>query len=292
MEKNKITIVTPTYNRGYILNECYQSLEKQTNKSFSWLVIDDGSEDNTEELVNKWKEEGSISISYIKKKNGGKASCLNIAFDYVQTEYLTCLDSDDIFTPKAIENALDLLKQVKSLDDCGGVLALRTDSNHNVLGGKQIPEGIKFTTFPEIVNKFNIRSELICFYKTDIIKNYKFPEFEGEKFISPGFIDLEMSKRYKFLVSRKSFCICEYLMDGLTKNKTEVIKKNPKGYTSVIKKHFELATNLRSKSKNCLMYIAGSRLAKEKKIIRNSPNKVMTLFYYPLGVLAGWIRFK
>lgn len=291
-DKVPLTIVTPTYNRAYILDECYNSLKNQTVKAFIWMIIDDGSSDNTEELVKNWQSEGHINIVYYKKLNGGKASCLNFAFDRVKSKYVVCLDSDDQFTPKAVEMALQRLEKVENVNYCGGLLALRTSTSGIVMGGKQIPEGKKYITIPELANKYKIRSEIICFYITDKVTKYRFPEYENEKFVSPAYIDLKMSKKYKFLVSRESYCICEYLPDGLTKNKIEVIKKNPRGYTSVIRESFELSTNFVIKSKNCLMYIAGNKLAGERKIIRSSPRKIMTFFYYPLGILAYVYRFK
>ena len=80
--ETKITICTPTYNRGYILEQCYESLKKQTNKEFEWIIIDDGSVDNTDELVKRWlSEENDFNIKYLKTKNGGKHRAINKALD-------------------------------------------------------------------------------------------------------------------------------------------------------------------------------------------------------------------
>lgn len=293
MKKNiLLTVVTPTYNRAYILHRCYESLINQTYKSFIWMIIDDGSTDNTEELVNKWINNGKINIIFYKKENGGKASALNFALDRIDTDYWVCLDSDDTFSHNAVELALQELDEIKNNAKYCGILALRNTPNGNILGGKQIPEEVNETTVMEIQDKYNIRSEFIQFYKTKITLQYRFPQIPGEKFISPEYLAREINRRYKFKVSRNIFCYCQYLPDGLTKNKLDVIKKNPKGYTLIKRQSFELAEGFMAKSKHCLMYIAGCILSGDKNCIRHSPDKLMTVLYYPLGWLAYLIRFR
>lgn len=291
MNNEIITVITPTYNRNHTLNKCYESLLSQTNKSFIWTIVDDGSTDDTEKTVNTWSSEKKIPIKYLKKENGGKASALNYAFEHIDTEYFVTLDSDDFFSKDAIEKALYRLESIKNISLYAGVLALRTNYDNSVMGDKQIPGNVKDTTLTELTNSYKIRSEVIIFYKTEVIKNFKFPKFPNENFISPAYMEHEIGKSHRFLVSREIYCYCEYQPDGLTKNKIDIIKKNPKGYTLVIKQAYELSDNFLIKCKHGLMYIAGSLLSKEKKIINNSPNKLMTIILYPLGWLAYKIRF-
>ncbi|MEK4262245.1 MULTISPECIES: glycosyltransferase family A protein [Paenibacillus] len=295
LTRSSFIVVTPTYNRAYTLDKCYESLKRQTYKSFIWMIVDDGSTDNTEKLVEQWISEKKIEIRYFRKKNGGKASALNFSLDRVNTktsDYIVCLDSDDTFADNALEIAENQLSQIKKKSKYCGMVALRTSPNGEVLGGKQIPDRIKETTLSEICNELNIRSELICFYKTEVICQYRFPEIDGEKFISPAYIQYEVSKTYKYIVSQNVICYCEYLSDGLTKNKREVIKNNPRGYTLVKRQSFEQAKNFKSKSKHCLMYIAGCILSNDKDCIKKSPHRRMTMLYYPLGWLAYKIRFR
>lgn len=289
---DKVTVVTPTYNRGYILDQCYQSLKKQTNKSFRWLVVDDGSTDATEDLVFKWKEEGYIEIEYCKKENGGKASALNLALGKTDTAYFVCLDSDDQFTENAIEDAINELSQIKNNEKYCGIIALRNTLDSGVMGGNRIPEDVLETTVMEITDRYKIHSEFIQFYKTIVISNYRFPEIKGEKFISPEYIAREINRKYKFKVSQKNLCLCDYLEDGLTKNKVSVILKNPKGYTLTKKQSYELAEGWSAKSKHGIMYIAGSILSGDKGFIKNSQNRPLICVLYPFGWLAYRLRFK
>ena len=291
-KKSLLTIVTPTYNRAFILNKCYDSLKGQTNKSFIWMIVDDGSTDNTCDIVQDWIEEGIIDIQYYKKENGGKASAINLALDRVNTKYFVCLDSDDTFTYNSVELAIERLLKIENNNKYCGILALRTSFDEKPLGGKELPKELIEATVNEIVGKLKIRSEFICFYKTNIITEYRFPEIVGEKFISPAYIEQEIGRKYKFLVSRKKYCYCEYLADGLTKNKINIIKNNPKGYTLVKRQSFELTDGFFIKSKNAIMYIAGSILSNDKKFIKNSPNILITILLCPLGWLMYRIRFK
>lgn len=291
--KKKMTVVTPTYNRAYIIKKCYDSLVKQTNQSFTWLVVDDGSTDDTEELIKQLKKEKLINIEYIKKENGGKASALNVAFDYLMTKYWVCLDSDDYFADDAIEIALDQLNIIDNNERFCGILALRNYPNGEVFGGKRIPTEVKSITTLEMRNKYKLDTESIQFYKTEITKEYRFPEIEGEKFISSEYFSDLLNEEYVFYVSQDTFCYCEYLDDGLTKNKVAVIKKNPKGYTLIMKNRYERTDKLYPKSLWGLKYISGSFLSnyKFKEIVNKTSNPLLLTFLYPFGWLVYRLRF-
>lgn len=290
--KKKLTIITPTYNRAYILNNCYISLINQTSCDFYWWIIDDGSTDETKELVNKWIEKGRLEIKYFKKPNGGKASALNLAFDKLDSEYWVCLDSDDVFDAQAVEKAIKELIDIQFDDRYCGLLALRNTINGDILGGKRIPKHIMDATVLEIVDKFKIRSEFIQFYKTVVTKNYRFPIVQNEKFIPPEYLSVELGKQYKFKISQETYCYCEYLPDGLTSKKVEVIKNNPRGYTLVVLQAFTLTEKFSKKILRCIKYISGCILSRDEDCLKNSPHKVLTITCYPLGFIVYMLRFK
>lgn len=291
MEK-KITVVTPTYNRAYTLERCYKSLCSQTNLNFSWMVIDDGSTDETEKLIKQYKDEGMIDINYIKKENGGKASALNLALNNINTDYCVCLDSDEYFEKNAIEIALKYLNEVKENKKICGILSLRRDKDGNVLGGKEIPNNVENIRFIDINDSYNIVSEVICFYKTNIINKFRFPTFEGEKFVSPAYIQYEITKDYEFRVFRDGIIFCEYLEDGLTKNKRKVIQKNPHGYIAVKRQSFQYSKHLTKKIKHGIMYGAVSILAKDKNFLKKSPNKILSFLLLPVSYMTYKLKFK
>ena len=131
---SRITVFTPTYNRAYCLHKCYESLKRQTCKEFDWLIIDDGSSDGTDQLVQGWKAENNdFEIRYVYKENGGMHTAHNTAYEHIDTELNTCIDSDDKLAPGAVEHILAKWEQVKG---CGyaGIIALDSDFDGNVIG--------------------------------------------------------------------------------------------------------------------------------------------------------------
>ena len=130
----KITVFTPTYNRAYCLNKCYESLKRQTNKDFEWLIIDDGSTDNTKYLVEDWiKEKKDFNIRYVYKENGGMHTAYNLAYEKIDTELSMNVDSDDFLTDTAIEDILTFWNSNKS-GAVGGIYALDQYNDGKIVG--------------------------------------------------------------------------------------------------------------------------------------------------------------
>ncbi len=288
----ELTIITPTYNREKTLPAVYNSLFKQTIKSFIWLVIDDGSTDKTEALIKEYADAADFEIRYYKKENGGKARALNFSLDLIDTPYTVCLDSDDTFAPDAVEKSLQLLHNESNNENCCGIIGLRNNLDGTVMGGKEIPKSYKYTTIVEIYNDCNISSEFITFYKTDILKSCRFPEIEGEKFMPPSWVHYSLCEKYKFRTTWDILCYCEYMGDGLTRNKRKVVVKNPKGYTLIKKVSFKYSKGLKRKFKNAIMYDCGCIIGKDKQWLKNAPYKCIALLSFPLGFAVYQIRFK
>ncbi len=288
----KLTVITPTYNRASTLRKCYDSLLHQTCFSFEWLLVDDGSTDNTETIVNEWiKETDKFKIRYVKKQNGGKASALNVAFAMLETQYACILDSDDYLVDTAVESFLKDKELADKDNNCCGVMAFRHNEDGTVMGGRSIPITNGRITMIDILNE-RFRTELFCFYKTSIVKQFRFPQFPNEKFVSPQWLDFELSRNYYFVPSNKQYCICVYIADGLTKNKKKVIVRNPRGYTAVKRQSFEFSKCLNLSIKHGLMYDCGCIIGKDKEWLENSPQKLLSIVLMPLAYLIYVIRFK
>lgn len=286
-----ITIITPSFNRAHTLPKCYESLMKQTSSNFEWMIIDDGSSDNTRELVENWIDKTTkFKISYFYKSNGGKASALNLAFDNLETEFAVILDSDDTFYSDAIESATAQLQSFCTDDQCCGLMPLRHNPDGTVMGGRNLESGKKIR-MADILNG-EYKTELVCFYKTSVLKNFRFPRIEGEKFISPQWLDYELSREHYFIASDSKICICEYIEDGLTKNKRSVIKKHPKGYTLVKSQSFEFSDSIKRIAKHGLMYDCGCIISGDRDWLRNSPRKLWSLLLMPLAWIIYLIRFR
>lgn len=287
-----ITVTTPSYNRAHTLPNVYESLCNQTDKRFKWLIIDDGSTDETEALVSSWIAEGKFPIMYKKKANGGKASALNIGIDLLDTPYAVCLDSDDTFYSDTIENAIKNLEKIVDNDQYCGILALRNNPDGSVMGGKALPYNLDTITAVDVFMKLNLNTELICFYKTSILTQYRFPEFEGEKFVSPAWMQYEITQKYHYLPVYEKYCCCEYIADGLTRNKRTVIKKNPRGYTAVKRYSFNLAPSLRLCIKHGIMYDCGCLLGKEKNWMQNTKHPLLSVILMPVAIAVKKLRFS
>ena len=147
MEK-LVTFFTPTYNRRHILPRCYESLCNQTSFDFDWLIVDDGSSDNTRELVEKWiAEEKRFEIRYIYKENGGLHTAFNMAVEETDTELFVCFESDDMFTPDAMTIIERTWNRIRDTN-CVGFITLCKDPDGNLIGGK-FPDRVKTTLYRE-----------------------------------------------------------------------------------------------------------------------------------------------
>ena len=139
--------------------------------------------------------------------------------------------------------------------------------------------------------KLNLRTELICFYKTKILNQFRFPEFEKEKFVSPAWMQYMVTQEHYFKTSWEKLCCCEYVSDGLTKNKRMVIVNNPKGYLCVKRLSFNYSTNLKQIIKNGIMYDCGCILAKENNFLMDVSHKIWGVLLFPVAILIKFYRF-
>lgn len=239
-----ITVLTPTYNRAYILSKLYASLQSQTSKDFEWVVVDDGSSDNTEQLVKGWIEENKLfKIIYKRKKNGGKHRALNYAIGMVQYEYCFIVDSDDYLTTNAIERVQDWIQAIDDDKSFAGVSGLRGYIDNGRIGG--YPKSKKFRKYIDATNlqrqRFDLGGDKAEVYRTEILRKYPFPEFEGEKFLSEDVVwDAIARDGYKFRWFNEIIYRCEYLNDGLTGLGLKKFSESFEGYTFALRQRIEL----------------------------------------------------
>ncbi|SEQ19630.1 Glycosyl transferase family 2 [Lachnospiraceae bacterium NE2001] len=287
-----ITVFTPTYNRKKTLRKCYESLIAQTSNNFIWQIIDDGSTDNTEELVTSFINEGVIEISYIKKPNGGKVSAINMSLDVTETELWVCLDSDDYFFPKAIETYERLYDEIKDKPEICGLFSVRSNPDRSPMMGCDVPTEIVFETQFNLRYKYKVEPEYVQVYKTAIVNQYKYPLFEGEKYVPLSYTQDQIDQKYKFLIFHEPTMVCEYQADGITKNQKRLVKKNPKGYTEFKRQQIEIAPNFAFKLKACITYDTGCILSGNKIGVLRSPNVFLTILCFPLGWLDCKLRYS
>lgn len=240
-----MTILTPTYNRGYILKKAFDSLCRQSDLDFEWIVVDDGSVDDTENLVKSWmKEKIPFSLRYFKQENGGKHRALNKGILEAKYEYILILDSDDHLTDDAVAKVHYWVKTIEGKDDFAGVSGLRGWINRDgPIGGSG--NGSEYIDAKNTERrKYNLSGDKAEVYKTEILKKYPFPEFEGEKFLSEHVVWDSIAKDgYKLRWFNDVIYKCEYLEDGLTKTTSYKLQLNSfKGFTLSTKIRMELET--------------------------------------------------
>ncbi|ESU73770.1 beta-glycosyltransferase [Geobacillus thermopakistaniensis] len=283
MDKINLTIFTPTYNRGYILKNCYESLCRQINKNFIWLIVDDGSTDNTEELVNTWIKENRIKIVYIKQKNAGKHVAHNTGVLNCNTEMFVCVDSDDYLTDDAVKVIYDNWGYIKLNNSLAGMIALR-GHNHQEALGTRMPKGINKCKISDLYQKYGFKGDTMMVFKTDILKRNLFPVFEGEKFVTEAVIYDKIDQNYEMMLLDKILYICEYLEDGYSRNIQEVHRKNPIGYIYFLTQRIEFAKNRSERYRAVANYLAGCWSVKYKHPIKNSNYKMLCILAFPKAI--------
>ena len=181
----KITVFTPTYNRAYILSNLYHSLQRQSYRDFEWLIVDDGSADDTETLVASWQKEGNFfPIRYCKQENGGKCRAINRGLKEADGELFFTVDSDDYLTDDALWKVAKWESELPKNQNFCAIAANRgtspTETPNRLFAGQYL-DGSAFTRYE--LNDGNQGERAFIFY-TDIHKKYLYPEFPGEKFLT------------------------------------------------------------------------------------------------------------
>lgn len=227
---NDIVILTPSYNRATTLPKLYESLKKQNVNNIDWVIVNDGSTDETENVVNSFIRENVINITYIYQPNGGKARALNKGF--LKCEYASVImvvDSDDYLLSTAINTLSEYMELYGDNSDIGAFFF-----HYNTPDGKLLkPNGVaidvdKVMTRYQYNNKYKLNDGCIC-YLARVFKKYRYPEFNNEKYVGPTVIQMEMSKEYNIVFSPKVIGVAEYLDGGLSKSGRKLRLNNPMG---------------------------------------------------------------
>lgn len=243
---NKITVFTPTFNRGYLMNKLFHSLNSQTNKHFEWLIVDDGSIDQTGELVETFKEQADFEIRYFYQQNGGKHRAINHGLDLARGELFFIVDSDDSLTDDAIEKIFNNYSGIAFDNSFAGVAFNKGFSKKRIVG--ETFEGTYIDCDNLHRGKHNILGDKAEVYRTDILKSIKFPVVDGENFISEVVLWNEVARRgYKLRWFNDIIYFCDYLEDGLTKNSEKILFNNPVAHQMMTKELLQIDFTLKRK---------------------------------------------
>jgi glycosyltransferase involved in cell wall biosynthesis len=279
----EICVFTPTYNRAYRLPALFESLCAQASDHFCWLVVDDGSTDNTRQLVEQFAQRAPFPVTYIWQENGGKQRAHNTGVEACQSPLFFCVDSDDILPPGTIDAIHARWAQVSSNPRVGGLIGL---CGHNATTplSSGMPPDLPFCTMWDLYYKHGHKGDTALIHRTELLRAHPFVVAPGEKFIAETYVYHQIDQEATLAVLDRVLIIREYLPDGYTSNVRRVTRANPKGYMRLKRQHFEYSTTFALRLKNMILYQVGCQLDSEPHRLADAPS-------VPYALLA-WLPAK
>lgn len=282
-------VFTPTYNRGYCLGRVYKSLLRQNFDDFTWLIVDDGSTDDTETIVSSFIDDDSISIRYVKVANGGKQRAQNLAAELCEDELFMCVDSDDWLTDDALRTFSDVWDAVKSDPSIAGMISPR-----QIEGAREaaFPSSADVLSAWDLYESFGYDGDALHVYRTEILRQFPLPVADGEKFISEWYSVSMISKTYNVKVIHRALQIGEYLPGGYTDKARELARNNPVSYYTNKRLSIEMSKKWSNKIKNTILYLVGCHFAGKTDSVRTAPNKILAVACYLPALLLACTEFS
>lgn len=290
--RKQITIFTPAYNRAYCLHQVYESLLRQTNPDFVWMLIDDGSNDNTRELVHSWIMENKMEIIYIYQENQGMHGAHNTAYENITTPLNVCIDSDDFMSDHAVEI---ILKYTANLDKTifAGIVALDADKEGEIIGTR-IPSNLVKVKLNELYLKYGVKGDKKLVLFSDSIKKVPpYPLFKGERFVPLDYKYLLMDQKFYLKPVNEVLCIVEYQTDGSSMNIFNQYRKNPKGFAFSRISRIDYGLTFEERLKNSIHLVSCNFFSCDFSDLFKTRHTLLVLISIPLGILLNlYVRFK
>lgn len=287
--KPLITVFTPTYNRANTIGRLFDSLCRQTADDFEWLVVDDGSTDNTPALIADFQKKASFSIVYRRKDNGGKHTAYNEALGLARGDIFFTVDSDDWLPEDSIEKIAGYAPQLlqKAENAPGGIIALKCMPDHKVIGCRY-PEGHEPCSAYRLECE-GLGGERSIVLLTSIARQYPFDIIPGERFIGECTVFDRIGEKYPLIISNDILTICEYQPDGLSSNPRKIMVNNPGGYKLYFRQRIDMARSFRERVRYILRYHAFRKLFKGCLPSADYHGKhiVLVTLLSPLGGIAA-----
>lgn len=221
-----ITVLTPTYNRASLLINLYQSLIKQDFGDFEWVIVDDGSVDATTDIVDQFIQERQIVITYIKQANGGKHRALNRGVKEAKGELVLIVDSDDSLPINSLSIIYSHYLDIKDNSSIGGVCGLMAHHDGTIIGERKICSSMNLSSI-EMRYKYGFVGDVCEVFKTDVLREFPFPEIENEKFCPEALVWNRIATKYKLHYFNEVIYYRDYLDDGLTSKIVRIRMNSP-----------------------------------------------------------------
>lgn len=289
MNNIKLTIFTPAYNRAHLLSRLYESVKKQTRDDIEWLIVDDGSSDDTKSVVDGFIAENKVNINYFYQENAGKPAAFNNGVSKAQGELFFCVDSDDLLADGAIDTILDI---PLNNDKLAGILALKSDMENKILSD-HIPELLKISTMYKLVNYHGCSGEFSLVFRTEILKDIPYPIVNGEKFITECVVYDKIDENYEMYLLDSVLTVCEYQDGGLSADSYSVMLKNPTGYKIYYSQRIDMALSLKEKIGYIIRYHAFRVMSHDTIYNYCGNNKFLVSLLRPIGpIIAYYYKSK
>ena len=284
-----ITVFTPTYNRRDCIHRCYESLQRQSSYNFEWLIIDDGSTDDTGSLVRRWQcEEQRFSIRYCYKENGGLHTAYNKAIELARTELFVCVDSDDWMPDDAIGKIESIWQEVSSRG-YAGIMGIDRYADGGVVGGT-FPEDVHEMYLYEKLTRYKTPGDKKMIHRTDLLQQVApMPTFPGEKFFNPSYLMYLLDRFGRLYVTNDCFCIVDYQPDGMSSNFYKQLRTSPRSFAETRKLYLRFPdTTPAFKLRHSIHYV--SNILTAKRFWAGMGESVCPLYSW-LALLPGFALY-
>lgn len=293
------TVFTPTYNRAHVLPRVYESLKKQTFKQFEWLIVDDGSTDDTEIAVRRWIREDSILIRYIQQTHGHKKKAHNRAVKEARGLFLLVLDSDDELLPQSLEIFYQAWMAIPDAlrQKFFGVCGLCVDGQGRIVGDR-FPEDIMYSNSLEMFYRFKVDGEKFGFGRVDILRNYPFPE-EVSGYVPESVVWHRIAERYQTCFINQVVRVYHHDVESTTRprDRLQNIRRNAEGHALLAREtlDYELSyfrhrpiwfLKMAANYTRFHLHLRHTNLDK-KYALRKKSSRVLATIMYP----AGWFLY-
>ncbi len=285
----RVTILTATYNRSHLLKRLYLSIISQSYKDIEWLVIDDGSTDDTEDLIQQLILEKAIEIKYYKQSNKGKHIALNYGFNLNNNSLLIIIDSDDEFTPYGLGALIACWKCQKEKSSVAAIVGNDINRDGKIIGKRLRKESLK-CTYRDFVQKYRISGDKAFLWNFEILNQFRFPEFSGEKFISEIALWEKLNSYFLVYLNTDVFKV-EYLTTGLSSNSLKLRVSNIQGTLYCYSNSLVNSSTFYFRYKNLINLMRFSIHNNEslRDIIKKTPNKFDGILLYSISYILYFL---
>ena len=291
-----LTIHTATYNRAYILHKAYESLKKQTNKNFEWIITDDGSTDGTSKLVSSWLEQDNgFDIIYNKLNHVGIPRALNSGVQHANTKWFMMLDSDDHILPETVDHVICWLKEIENKAEFAGIGFARCHPDGTFMKNQTplIDPQIGYIDATHIERaKYNLNMDMCEVHQVALLRKYPFQYWETEKYAPEqlNFYEIALAG-YKMRWRDEKLYICDYLPDGQTRD-NKLVARNPMGFAMMYNQDMKCFSGFKRRFNDAAQMTALSFYAGHLEYLKKSNNIPMTILAFFPGLLLGLRRKK